>query len=271
MNKNITTNTNNAKAGAITVKKIKIWLTPILALAFIGLIIEILSAAGYLKSFVVPAPSAVLKAVVFNFPEVYPHLVETTRVCVAGFLLSIIFSFGVAVLMDGIKALKDILYPLLVASQAIPVMVITPIIVLLMGFGLLPKLFVIVLVCFFPMVINLYEGFRNVDSDMLLLMRSLRANKWQTFRHLKFPSALPSFFAGIKISSTYCVMAAVIAEWQGSDKGLGIYLMRVKRSYNYDKMFATILLIVLLSLLLFVVTHLLQRKIIWWRKDKYYE
>ena len=242
------------------------WLLPGLAALLIGIFLELLSAFGLLQSFIIPAPSSVFKAIFVNWREISPHLIETSWVCLLGFVMSIILSFFTSLLMDGIPIFRDILYPLIIGSQAIPVMVITPVIVLLLGFGLLPKLFVVVLVCYFPIVISLYEGFANVDRDMLMLMRSFKAGKWQIFKHLKFPAALPSFFSGIKISSTYCVMAAVIAEWQGSDKGLGIYLMRVRRSYAYDKMFASILIIVLLSLLLFLFIHLLQQRVVKWKK-----
>jgi ABC-type nitrate/sulfonate/bicarbonate transport system permease component len=104
-----------------------------------------------------------------------------------------------------------------------------------------------------------------VDDDMIMLMKSMGASKVQILRHVKLPASMPSLFSGIKITATYCIMATVIAEWQGSNTGLGVYMMRVKRSYNYDQMFAAILLIVLLSLLFFAMAQLSEKKMVRWK------
>jgi ABC-type nitrate/sulfonate/bicarbonate transport system permease component len=221
--------------------------------------IEWLVRTGTIKGFILPAPSAVLVSLWMNFSEMVPHLWETFWVSAVGFLCSILVAMGVAVLMDGIPWVKKTIYPLLVSSQTIPIMVITPVIILLLGYGLAPRFLVVILVCFFPIVISLYDGLQSVDPDMILLMKSMGAGGKDIFRHVKFPASMPSFFSGIRISATYCIMAAVIAEWQGSNTGLGIYMIRVKRSYDYEKMFAAILLIVLLSLLYFLSSHLSER------------
>jgi ABC-type nitrate/sulfonate/bicarbonate transport system permease component len=135
----------------------------------------------------------------------------------------------------------------------------------LLGFGLAPKILVVVLVCFFPVCISLFDGLASVDDDMIMLMKSMGASKVQIFRHVKLPASMPSLFSGIKITATYCIMATVIAEWQGSNTGLGVYMMRVKRSYNYDQMFAAIFLIVLLSLLFFALARLAEKKMVRWK------
>lgn len=239
---------------------------PALALlVFLALLIEFLVRLGKIKGFILPAPSMVLSALWTNFSEMAPHLWETFWVCLVGFLCSILVAAVVAVLMDGIGLFKKTVYPILIASQAIPVMVITPIILLLLGYGLAPKFLVVILVCFFPISISLYDGLQSVDPDMILLMKSMGAGRKAVFRHVKMPASLPSFFSGIRISATYCIMATVIAEWQGSNTGLGIYMMRVKRSYDYDKMFAAILLIVLLSLLFFLAAQIVEKKAVRWK------
>lgn len=231
-----------------------------------GAVIEILSYTGHVRNFILPAPSAVITALFVDFRDILPHLTETACICAAGLSLSIVIAFLIAITMDRIKIIKEVIYPLIIASQTIPIMVITPVIILLMGFGLAPRLIVVVLVCFFPVTISLYDGFQSTDPDMLLLMKSLKATNWQIFRHVKFPSAVPAFFSGIRISATYCVMAAVIAEWQGANRGLGVYLMRVRRSYYYDRMFAAILLIVVLSVMFFLIARLAERRAVKWRK-----
>lgn len=231
------------------------------------LIVEALSAADKIQGFILPAPSAVALALVKYFDEMLPHLIETVWVCAVGFALSILAAFIIAIAMDSVKFIRATVYPLIVASQTIPIMVITPVIVLLMGFGLAPRLLVVVLVCFFPMTISLFSGLQSADPDMILLMKSLKANRWNIFKHVKFPSSMPSFFSGIRISATYCVMATIIAEWQGSNIGLGVYLMRVRRSYAYDKMFAAIVLIVIVSLLFFLSAQFVEKRVIKWKTD----
>ena len=246
-------------------KKSLPYLPSLALIVTLALIVEIFVRIGKIKGFILPAPSMVFSALWTNFSEIAPHLWETFWVCLIGFLCSILVAVIFAVLMDGIGLFKKTVYPILIASQAIPVMVITPIIILLLGYGLTPRFLVVILVCFFPISISLYDGLQSVDPDMILLMRSMGAGKRDIFRHVKFPASLPAFFSGIRISATYCIMATVIAEWQGSNTGLGIYMMRVKRSYDYDKMFAAILLIVLLSLLFFLAAQIVERRAVRWR------
>ncbi|MHB1483587.1 MAG: ABC transporter permease [Saccharofermentanales bacterium] len=246
-------------------KKVFRYLPAIALIIFLAVFVEVFAMFGLIKGFILPAPSAVLHALWNNFGEMFPHIWETFWVCAAGLILSIIVAVAVSVLMDSAAWFKKTLYPLLIASQAIPIMVITPVIILLLGFGLMPRLLVVILVCFFPVCISLYDGLQTVDPDIILLMKSMGASKTDIFRHVKFPASMPAFFSGIRISATYCIMATVIAEWQGSNVGLGIYMIRVKRSYDYDKMFAAILLIVILSLLFFGLAQLAEKKAIRWK------
>ncbi len=232
---------------------------------FLALFVELFVRIGKIKGFILPAPSMVLRALWMNFGEMAPHFWETLWVCVVGFLCSILVATVVAVLMDGIAVFKKTIYPILIASQTIPIMVITPIIILLLGYGLTPRFLVVILVCFFPISISLYDGLQSVDPDMILLMKSMGADRKDIFRHVKFPASMPAFFSGIRISATYCIMATVIAEWQGSNRGLGIYMIRVRRSYDYDKMFAAILLIVLLSFLFFIAAQVAEKKAVRWK------
>jgi len=248
-----------------SVKKIFPFLPALSLILFLALFVELLVRVGKVKDFILPAPSMVLQSLWVNFDEMAPHLWETFWVCAIGFLCSILVAAVIAVLMDGMDLLKKMVYPVLIASQTIPIMVITPIIILLLGYGLAPRFLVVILVCFFPISISLYDGLQSVDPDMILLMKSMGANRKDVFRHVKAPASMPAFFSGIRISATYCIMATVIAEWQGSNLGLGTYMIRVKRSYDYDKMFAAILLIILLSLLFFLVAQAIEKKVIRWK------
>ncbi len=241
---------------------------PLLILILLAALIQLLSAAGIIRDFVIPPPVAVLKALLSNYKLLWSHLKETMFISLLGLFLSIITGALLALAMDRLPFLYRAFYPLLVISQTIPTMVITPVIVLIFGYGFLPRLAVVLLVCFFPVAINLLQGFTAVDQDQIRLMKTMGAGEGQILWHVKLPSSLLHFFSGIKISATYAVMAAVLAEWSGGGNGLGIYMLRSKRSYSFDNMFAAIIIIVLLSLTLYYLVVLVERLSLPWVRVK---
>ncbi len=248
--------------------KLKKFLPPLVVLAAILALIQLLSVTGVIREFVLPAPSAVWRALITDTNLLWGHLKETLYVSLLGFFFSIVLGILVALLMDSFNLIYRAIYPLLVVSQTIPTMIITPVIVLMFGYGILPRLAVVVLVCFFPVSINLLQGFSAVDQDQIRLMRTLGANRSKILWHVKFPSGLLHLFSGIRIAATYCVMAAVLAEWSGGGTGLGIYMLRTKRSYAFDRMFASIILIVCLSLLLYYFVLVVERLATPWLRVK---
>lgn len=248
--------------------KLKRILPPLVVLAVLLGLIQILTVSGVIREFVLPRPSAVWRALITDTELLWGHLKETLFVSLLGFLLSIVLGILVALLMDTYNLIYRALYPLLVISQTIPTMIITPVIVLMFGYGMVPRLVVVVLVCFFPIAINLLQGFTAVDQDQIRLMHTLGANRAKILWHVKFPSSLLHLFSGIRIAATYCVMAAVLAEWSGGGTGLGIYMLRTKRSYAFDRMFASIILIVGLSLLLYYLVIIVERLATPWLRAK---
>ena len=170
--------------------------------------------------------------------------------------------------MDRWEPAYKAMYPLIVLTQTIPAVAIAPLLVLWFGYKMTPKIILIVLITFFPIAIGMLDGFRNVDRDAVNLMRSMGASRWQIFRHIKFPSALPNFFSGLRITVAYAVVGAVLAEWLGGFAGLGVYMTRVKKSFAYDKMFAVIFLISIISLLLIWLVNALQKKCMPWEKEE---
>ena len=240
-------------------------LPPLLLILFVAVGFQLLSDTGLIHHYVLPSPSQVARSLVQDFPVMGDHLVHTLRVASLGFLLSALTGAVSALLMDRFKLLSDTVYPLVVISQTIPTLVITPVIVLIFGYGDWARLFVVILVCFFPVTVSLMQGLRSVDRDLLRMMETMGASRMATLRHVKIPASLPAFFAGIRISSTYCVMAAVLAEWAGGGEGIGIYMLRTKRSFRYDAMFASILWIVVLSLVFYLLAVLLEYFALPWR------
>ena len=158
------------------------------------------------------------------------------------------------------------IYPVLVITQTIPTVAIAPLLVLWMGYGILPKIMLILLTSFFPITIGLLDGFRSVDKDMLNLLKTMGASSFQNFIHLKLPSSLGYFFAGLRISVSYSIIGAVVAEWLGGYDGLGVYMTRVRKSYSFDKMFAVIFLISGISLLLMYFVKKIQRWCMTWER-----
>ncbi len=241
-------------------------LPPFLLLLGLVLIFQLMADAGFIRHYVLPAPGDVAQSLVSDFPVMGAYALQTLRIAALGFLLSVLAGALFALLMDRFRLLSNTVYPFIVISQTIPTLVITPVIVLIFGYGSSASLFVVLLVCFFPVTISLLQGLRSVDADLLRLMHTMGASRAAIMRHVKFPASLPSFFAGIRISSTYCVMAAVLAEWAGGGEGIGIYMLRMKRSFRYSAMFASILWIVALSLLFYAATLLVERFSMPWQE-----
>lgn len=206
-----------------------------------------------------PSPADVVKAFVDNFSIMMKQASVTLQEACYGLLIGIALAFIVATLMDRFNFLYKALYPILVITQTIPTIAIAPLLVLWMGFGMAPKITLVVITTFFPIVIGLLGGFEGVDKDAVNLMRAMGANRLQIFRYVKLPNAIPSFFSGLKVSASYAVVGAVISEWLGGFEGLGVYMTRVKKAYAFDKMFAVIVFISVISLLLMGFVNLLER------------
>lgn len=216
-----------------------------------------------------PSPAAVGKAFVSDFGILCQHARVTLTEAFLGLLLGVLLAFLLATLMDRFEILYKAIYPLLVLTQTVPTVAVAPLLVLWQGFGMAPKITLVVITTFFPVAVSLLDGYRCADPDAVHLLRSMGARRVQIFRYIKFPSALGSFFAGLKVSATYAVVGAVVAEWLGGFEGLGVYMTRVRKAYAFDKMFAVILFTMLVSLILMGVVTLLQRlSMPWERKEK---
>jgi ABC-type nitrate/sulfonate/bicarbonate transport system permease component len=241
---------------------------------FVPLVFIILLLAGWeyfvkirsVPDWILPGPVQIMRTLVENMPLIAKHAQSTLLECLVGFAVAIIFSFVVAFLMDEIALFKKAVYPLIIASQTIPIISVAPLFIIWFGYGILPKIIVVVLVCFFPIAISLLSGLAAVDNDYLELFRSMQASRLKIFRMVKLPLALPSFFAGLRISAAYSVMGAVIGEWLGAKQGLGTYMMLAQRSFQVDRVFAAILAVTVLSAVLFGLVVLAERVAIPWNR-----
>ena len=240
----------------------------LVALCLILLLWLVLSESGAVPKYMLPSPIDVSKALINDFPIIIRHAQITLQEGIYGLLIGIALAFITATLMDSFFVLNQAIYPIMIITQTIPTIAIAPMLVLWFGFGMAPKIMLVIITTFFPITVSLLDGYKSVDSSAVELMRSMGASKIQIFHHLKFPSALPSFFSGIKISSSYAIVGALISEWLGGFEGLGVYMTRVKKAYAFDKMFAVIIFIIIMSLLLMSLVKLIAKISMPWETVK---
>lgn len=222
----------------------------------------------WIEKFLLPGPYDVWKAFWQELPILKAHMAVTLTEAMLGLLLGTVLGFFMAVGMDTWKPLYKICYPLMIISQTIPTVAIAPLLVLWFGYEMTPKIILIVITTFFPITMGLFQGFQSADPDEIHLLQAMGAGRRQIFRYLKLPQAMDSFFSGLRISASYSVVGAVIAEWLGGFQGLGVYMTRVKKAFSFDKMFAVIILITLISLLLMKGVDILEKICMPWKKGE---
>ncbi|NLM50602.1 MAG: ABC transporter permease [Clostridiaceae bacterium] len=239
---------------------------PAIVILALIILLEFLVDLNIIPKSIMPSPSMVFWALVKNGAEIGEKILYTTQIGILGLFISFVIAFVFAILMDIFPRFEKAVYPLLVISQTIPTIAIAPLYVIWFGYGLTPKLLVIISVCFFPITINLLEGFKSTDKDMVNLVKSMGSSQIKTFFLVKLPSSLGSLFSGLKIAATYCIMGAVVAEWLGGDKGIGVFMIRSKRTYSYENMFAAIIVVIVLSILLNIVISFFEKLLTPWKE-----
>ena len=228
-----------------------------------------ISAIGIVPGYMLPSPADVMTAFIHDFPNLMTHALVSVTEALYGLVIGTVLAFALACAMDRFLVLEEAVLPILVVTQTIPTIAIAPLLVLWMGFGMEPKITLVVITAFFPIAVGLLDGFKGADPDAVALLRSMSATRRQIFYHVKIPAAMPYFFSGLRISASYAVVSAVISEWLGGFEGLGVYMTRVRKAYAFDKMFAVILLIVIVSLFLMKIVNLLRAVSLPWRKFRH--
>ena len=245
--------------------KLRSWL-PFIPIVTLLLTWQLLSMSRIVPPYMLPGPLRVMEVFVSDFHLLMRHLLYTLMEAMAGLAIAVTAAFILAVIMDANNSLKQSITPILLLTQTMPVIAIAPLLILWMGYGIAPKITLVFLTCFFPVTIGLLGAFASADNDTLRLLQSMGAKKWQLYRYIKIPQSLPAFFSGLKIAASYSIIGAVVAEWLGGNAGLGVYMIRVRRSYSFDKMFAVIILVSVLSLVLIKLVTLLEKKSMPWKK-----
>ena len=242
------------------------WL-PLIPIASVLLAWQFLSMSAFIPPYMLPSPVRVITVFASDFNLLMKHLSFTLMEAMTGLAIAVTAAFTLAIIMDANRFIKQSLTPILLLTQTLPVIAVAPLLILWMGYGIAPKITLVFLTCFFPVTIGLLGAFASADNDALRLLQSMGAKKWQLYMFIKIPQSLPAFFSGLKIAASYSIIGAVVAEWLGGDAGLGVYMIRVRRSYSFDKMFAVIILVSALSLILIKIVSLLEKRMMPWRKN----
>jgi len=217
-----------------------------------------------LSSFILPTPLDVVQAGWETRSLLLNAIGITLSATGIGLLLALIAGIGIAALVDFWPLAHRALYPILVVSQTVQILAIAPILVIWFGFGLTPTILIVVLFCFFPLAISTADGLTSSDPEFIALLRAMGANKRQIWRMVRMPSALPSFFSGLRLSVTYSVVAATIGEWVGGSPGLGLYMLRSKNALATDQVFVAMFITSLLSVGLFMLVYGIERLALPW-------
>jgi ABC-type nitrate/sulfonate/bicarbonate transport system permease component len=237
----------------------------VLSVASAFVIWEIYVHVSGISPLMLPAPSRVLHQIVLNHALLWDNTVPTITATLVGFSLSLAVAFVLSVVLDFMPRVRRALFPIFVVSQTLPLVAIAPLVVLWFGFDLTPKILLVALVTFFPMLVALVDGYESTDPEIEDLLRSMGAPRSVVFRTARLPSAMPYFFAGLRISITYAVVAAIFAEYVGARAGLGIVILNAKNSFRPDLVLAAVVISSVLTLVLFAITATLQCVVLRWR------
>jgi putative hydroxymethylpyrimidine transport system permease protein len=225
---------------------------------------ELIVRLGHVPEYLLPAPTQILADLKTDWVILWPAMLVTLKEVLIGFVIATVAGVGLAVVLHLYGPLRRAMYPILIGSQTIPIVVLAPILVILFGYGILPKLVIVALICFFPIVVNGIDGLRAVDEDFIRMMYTLDATRWGIFRRVEFPGALPSFFSGMRIAATFAAIGAVFGEWSGSNAGLGYVMLEATPNLLTARIFAAILMLTVISLVLFGLVSLLERIAVPW-------
>jgi len=231
---------------------------------------ELVVRAARVPDYLFPAPSAVASALADNAGPLGRATLVTVQEIVLGYLLAVAVALAIAVLLHFSAALRRALLPILVLSQTVPTVLLAPILAILLGYGLEPKLVVVAVVCFFPIVVNAVDGLRSVDSELVRMMRTLHADRLDIFRRVELPGALPAIFSGARVAATYAAVGAVFAEWAGSSSGLGFLILQAQPALDTARIFAAVAILSGLALMLYALVTLAERLLVPWQAETHH-
>jgi ABC-type nitrate/sulfonate/bicarbonate transport system permease component len=236
----------------------------LLVLGFLAIWQFVPPALGVPK-YILPTPTDIVAQIIKDWDLLWPNMLVTLSEILLGFLLAFVVAMILGFVVAHFRIANRAIYPLLVASQTIPVIAIAPIFIIWFGYGILPKVIITALICFFPLTVNTVAGYASVDPDARMLFRAYGTSRLKTYGLLTLPSALPSIFSGIKISITLSVIGATIGEYVGSQSGLGFVIVQASGQIITARVFAAIALLSIMGIVLFLIASLVERLVMPWR------
>ena len=240
------------------------WLAAALIVGAIAALWEGVVAWNDIPAWKLPAPSAIASELWTERALLARHTGATMEEVLIGFALALVAGVTLAWAISLSQTLERVIYPGVIASQTIPIIVIAPLLLIWVGYGLQHKIIVVGLISFFPIVVNTVDGLRSADPDMVNLLRTLGANRWQVFRKVNVPASMPYLFSGIKIAVAVSVIGAVVGEWVGSSEGLGYLALRSKAQFLTERVYASLVLLSLMGVCLFLIAGALERVMLPW-------
>jgi len=241
-------------------------LIPIYFLIGILLVAELVLIILKVPSYLIPKPTEVIKYLIINFSSLTKHFLITFLESFLGFLLGSVIGFVVAIIFAHNSTVERGLYPYAIALKTTPIVAIAPLLVLWFGNGLVSKVVTVSIICFFPVLVNVARGLKNVDYEIMDMFKSLNATKWQIFYKLRLPNSLPLFFSALKIGTSLAVIGAVVGEFAGANSGLGFLVLISSYRLETIPMFAAIFLSTLIGLILFLTVSMIEKKLSYWEK-----
>jgi ABC-type nitrate/sulfonate/bicarbonate transport system permease component len=245
------------------------YIPPIVLLALGVLAWQVIATIKNVPDYLLPKPSLIWQTTIDERDLLLTNTWPTLRIVVFGFLISLSLGVVLAIAINYSTLLERAVYPIIIASQTIPLIALAPILVVLLGFTITPKLIVVFLICFFPIVVNTVDGFKSVDPDQINLLRTLGAGRWRLFRDVQFPTALPYLFSGTKVAATFSVIGAVFGELVGSDEGLAHLMIQKEAQLDTAALFSAMLILSLMGIMMFVAVAIAERLLMpWYHTEK---
>lgn len=229
------------------------------------IIIQVVTVRYHIPKYIFPSPADVVNVLFSDSKILGEHTLITLTEALLGFFAAIILGIILGGILAYFKTIRNIIYPVILISQMVPLIAIAPLILIWFGFGMMPKILIVLIVCLFPCILSFLDGLESIEPELINLMKTMKASEIQIFFKLKLPYSLQNLLSGLKISAVYSITGAVIGEWLGAEKGLGIYMTRSISSFRTDALFAAILIIILLSLSVFSLVEFSEKKLIPWK------
>ena len=241
------------------------WLLPVLLLALLLIGWEIGVRVTDTPRWFLPTPSEVARETVESRAILWDHTQTTLKEVLVGFAIAAALGIVSALGIASSRIAERAIYPAIVASQAIPIIALAPILLIWFGYGMTPKVIVVVLICYFPVAVNMADGLRAVDPDAIALLRSMGANRWQIMRIVRIPSSLPFLMSGLRIAAAVSVIGAIVGEWVGASSGLGYLMTRTASQFQTPLLFAAVAISALLGIAMFAAVAISERWLLPWR------